>query len=115
MKKIIGLLAVAVLMSVSAFSQKPTYYAKVNKVEGLYIYVNAEPVDQYEELGYLKKKGLWWQCQYTEVFNYFFKRCKKEYPRANALILYLSAEGGKATAIYIPDVEKVKGSELPTK
>lgn len=111
MKKIIGLLAVAVLMSVSAFSQKPTYYAKVNKVEGLYIYVNAEPVDQYEELGYLKKKGLWWQCQYTEIFNYFFKRCKKEYPRANALILYLSAEGGKATAIYIPDVEKVKESE----
>lgn len=37
MKKIIGLLAVAVLMSVSAFSQKPTYHAKVNKVEGLYI------------------------------------------------------------------------------
>ena len=37
MKKIVGLLAVAVLMSVSAFSQKPTYYAKVNKVEGLYI------------------------------------------------------------------------------
>lgn len=56
MKKIIGLLAVAVLMSVSAFSQKPTYYAKVNKVEGLYIYVNCEPIDQYEELGYLKKK-----------------------------------------------------------
>ena len=81
MKKFIGLLAVAVLMSVSAFSQKPTYYAKVNKVEGLYIYVNCEPIDQYEELGYLKKKGLWWQCQYTEIFNYFFKRCKKNTPK----------------------------------
>ena len=39
------------------------------------------------------------------------RRCKKEYPKANALILYLSAEGGKATAIYIPDVEKVKETE----
>lgn len=115
MKKIVVLLAVAVLISVSAFSQKPTYYAKVNKVEGLYIYVNAEPVDQYEELGYLKKKGLWWQCQYTEIFNYFFKRCKKEYPKANALILYLSAEGGKATAVYIPDLEKVKDTDQTAK
>ena len=32
MKKIFGLLAVVALMSVSAFSQKPTYYAKVKKL-----------------------------------------------------------------------------------
>ena len=106
MKKIVGLLAVAVLMSVSAFSQKPTYYAKVKKLEGIYLYVSSEPVEDYEILGTLQKKGLFWTGSFSEITNFFLKKCKKEYPKANGIIFSLSENDRRAVAIYIYNSDK---------
>ena len=71
MKKIVGLLILAVLMSVSAFSQKPTYYAKVKKLEGVYLYVSSEPVEDYEILGTLQKKGCFGQVRFQKLPTFF--------------------------------------------
>ena len=102
MKKIVGLLAVAVLMSVSAFSQKPTYYAKVNKVEGLYIYVNAEPVDQYEELGYLKKKVFGGSVNILRFLIIFLKGVKRNIPeRTHLSCIYLPKEVKQQLSIFL--------------
>ena len=115
MKKIVGLLILAVFAVTAAFAVKPNFTAKVEKREGIYIYINAEPTEVYEELGFLRKKGLWWSGHYDEMRNFFLKKCKKEYPNANAMILFLSGEGGRATAIRVLDIEDRKEPEQTAK
>lgn len=106
MKKIVGLLILAVFAVTAAFAAKPNFTAKVEKREGIYIYINAEPTEVYEELGFLRKKGLWWSGHYDEMRNFFLKKCKKEYPNANGIIFSLSENDRRAVAIYIYNSDK---------
>ena len=115
MKKIIGLFVVAVLMSVSAFSQKPNFTTKAKSVYGIHVFVNTLPLENYEELGNLEPPALWWQGRYTEVSNFFAKKCKKMYPEANAIILFIENSKERATAIRVLDDEDKKESEQPAK
>lgn len=75
--------------------------ADVNQVEGLYIFTDSKPVKEYEYLGTVKgNSGGFGDSQYTGVRSRLIKNCKKDFPKADAVILYLnSGEADKADAI----------------
>lgn len=75
--------------------------AEVNQVEGLYIFTDSKPVKEYEYLGTVKSNsGGFGDSQYTGVRSRIIKNCKKDFPKADGIILYLnSGEADKADAI----------------
>ena len=115
MKKIIVLVVLVVFAVTGAFAAKPNFTTKTKSVFGIHIYVNTLPVEDYEELGILEPPALWWQGRYTEVSNFFAKKCKKIYPEANAIVLYIENSKERATAIRVLDIEDKKDSEQPAK
>ena len=115
MKKIVVLLAVAVFAVTAVFAAKPNFTTKAKSVFGIHIFVNTLPVEDYEELGTLEPPALWWQGRYTEVSNFFAKKCKKMYPEANAIVLYIENSKERATAIRVLDIEDKKETDLTAK
>ena len=77
--------------SVSYEVKKST--AEVNQVEGLYIYTDCKPVQEYIYLGSVKSTGSLNNPQYTNVRDYLIKKAHKEYENADAVILSLNAGG----------------------
>jgi len=85
---------VIILIGLSAFSVigKEKYYASPNRVQGLYVYVDAEPVGDYKSLGIVKKTvGL--SGQYTSVRDGLIKKAVKDYPEADAIIISFNSLG----------------------
>jgi len=60
--------------------------AEVNQKEGFLIFMQSQPVAEYEVLGTVKKTGLTWTGSPEELFNTLMKRAKKDYPKADAII-----------------------------
>lgn len=65
---------------------------EVNQVEGLYIYTDCKPVQEYIYLGSVKSSGVT-NPQYSNVRDALIKKVKKEYDNADAVILSLNAGG----------------------
>lgn len=76
--------------SVSYEVKKST--GEVNQVEGLYIYTDCKPVQEYIYLGSVKSVGVS-NPQYSNVRDALIKKVKKEYDNADAVILSLNAGG----------------------
>jgi hypothetical protein len=98
---IIGLsLTTVFAFTVASFEPKHST-AEVNKVEGLLIFSDCKPVLEYEYLGTVKSStGGFGNPQYEGVRNRLIKNAKKEYPRADGIIVYLNyGQADKADAI----------------
>jgi hypothetical protein len=67
--------------------------AEVDRIEGVYIFTNSLPVMEYEVVGKVKASISFGSGQYTDVRSLLIKKCKKEYPEANGLIMYF-VDGG---------------------
>lgn len=77
--------------------------AEVNKIEGLYIFTDSEPVSDYEYLGTVKTNIFQTSnSQYEGVREGLIKQVKKKYPNANGALLYLNyGQSDKADAIKL--------------
>ena len=60
--------------------------AEVNQNQGLYIFIQARPVQEYEVLGTVEKKGIVWNGKPREMLNTIIKRAKRDYPECEGII-----------------------------
>ena len=70
-------------------------HAEVNKYQGIYIFNNCRPSDDYDELGSVEKKGLMFHHIFglfalnsypREKINIIIRRAKKNYPECDGVI-----------------------------
>jgi len=66
--------------------------AVVNQVEGIYVYTDCKPVLDYEYIGTIKSSFAG-TGQYYQVRNKLLKKCKKEYPNADAIVIRFNTNG----------------------
>lgn len=74
-------------------SEKNKSKAKVEQYQGVYIFVECKPLSETSYIGTVKKSGGFSSAQYTSVRDALLKKCKKEYPDAEA-ISFKFVEGG---------------------
>lgn len=100
MKRILYIVSIIILCSFANFPSDRNI-AKVNQVSGVYLFVDSEPVSEYEYLGSTKCK-IAFSVQYQSVRDKLIKKVKKQYPKANGVIFHFH-DGGTdlADAIYI--------------
>jgi hypothetical protein len=67
--------------------------AKVKQYQGLYIFVDSEPIAETEYIGTVKTKGSFSSNQYTSLRDKLIKRCKKKFGDAKGLILKFVSGG----------------------
>lgn len=68
--------------------------AEVEQYEGIFIFTDSKPVKEYDYLGTIKGPSITWDGgQYFGLRNSLIKKCKKDYPSANALILHPNNNG----------------------
>lgn len=104
-RSIIHFLPVALLLFTASL-RLPTEFspahAVVNQEQGLYIFVDSKPASEYEYLGTVKSNGLLGGPQYADVKKRLIAKVKKEYPKANGIILNFNNGGSdSADAIEI--------------
>ena len=80
---ILGIVIIA-LFSFRNFSDHRLCQA--NQQQGYYIYMQSVPVSDYTVLGTVKKTGVVWTGQPTEMFNILLRKVKKDYPNADGII-----------------------------
>lgn len=81
----------AVLVLFTAFAFKPLYEpknntAEVNRVSGVYIFVDCSPVKDYESLGTVKCPLITNSKDYEDLMPKMVKIAKKEYKDVEAVI-----------------------------
>lgn len=80
--------------------------ATVEQVQGIYVFMDAKPVKEFEYLGTVQATGAFSvrSPQYESVRDILIKRIKKEYPQADGIILKLKdGDTDKADAIKIKE------------
>ena len=78
--------------------------AKVSSYQGLYVFVDCEPIKKIKYLGTVKSKISFKGAQYTVLRDRLIKRSKKQYLDANGLILKF-VSGGTDTSDVIKFTE----------
>ena len=93
----------ALLLPLFARAQSTDFSAaKVQKIEGIYVFCDAEPVSEYEYLGTVKDAKVVWSgsdLTYIATRDRMIKRMKKDYPQANGMIM--RQESNKVDAIIL--------------
>lgn len=75
--------------------------AKVNKINGLYIFTDSQPIAPYDSLGTVDI-GFITGTQYEQIRNNLIKRAKAKFPNANGLIMKFDKKGiDKCTVIKL--------------
>ena len=74
--------------------------AKVNQYQGVYLFVDNEPISQNEYIGSVKIKGHLSSSQYSTVRDKLLERCKIEFSGSKAMILKF-VNGGNDTGDLI--------------
>lgn len=98
MKQYILIFATFAALSFTGRKFNPsTATAEVNQVQGLYIFTDSKPVLEVEYMGTVKIKGIVESNKYTTIRDLLIKRAKREYPKANGIIL--SSDGFQADVI----------------
>jgi hypothetical protein len=67
--------------------------AKVTQYQGLYLFVDSEPMNKTKYLGTIKSKISFSSSQYTALREKLIKKCKKDYKEAEGLILKFVSGG----------------------
>lgn len=88
----------ALLFSINSFAGVNDS-AKVERIEGIYVFNFSKPVGNYDYNGTIKKSFAISGAP-AEMINSLIKKCKKEYPTANAIII-TSIDMDKADCITI--------------
>jgi len=98
---ILGMAITALVAFTGSFYEVKNATAEANMIEGLIIFTDCKPVKEYEYLGTVKSNtGGFGNAQYEGVRNRLIKAAKKEYPGADAIIMYLNTgQTDKADAI----------------
>lgn len=60
--------------------------SRANRYEGVYVFIQSQPVADYTVLGTVKKTGFVMSGDPTEMFETLVKRCKKQYDDADGII-----------------------------
>jgi hypothetical protein len=88
MKRVIIIAAAAIALV--AFTPHPGMIskdqAKVNRESGLYIFLESQPLADYEVLGMVKKTGLVWNGKAKEMRKILIRRTLKDYGNAEGII-----------------------------
>lgn len=107
MKKLlfVALLIVSALTFVGFKAMSDHSAAKADRLQGVYIFVNSEPVTEYDYLGtvqgHLRVSG---GSQFTEVRDRLLKDLKKDYPNAEGAIFHFkTGEWDQVDAIKFKD------------
>ncbi len=68
--------------------------AEVEQYQGLYVFTDSKPVSEYEYLGTVKLTfRIGNSGQYQSVRDVMIKKCKKDYPQADGIIMIFK-DGG---------------------
>lgn len=67
--------------------------AKVEQYQGLYLFVDCDPVKESRYLGTVKTKGSFSSAQYSALRDRLIKKCKGDYPDAKGLIIKFVSGG----------------------
>jgi len=86
MKKVIVIILLACVALFAFTQEKDKGLARVNRYQGYYIFVQSQPICEYDVLGTVKKTGVVWSGSPDEMFNTLIKRMKKDYPKADGII-----------------------------
>lgn len=85
-KLLLGILIAAALI-VSFRPEGPAKSsATVNRISGLYCFIECQPVADYQVLGEVKKTGLVWSGKAKEMRDILVKRAMKDYDNAEGII-----------------------------
>lgn len=72
--------------------------ARVNKVLGLYVFTDCEPINEYEVLDRVKAT-IGWSSQYQGVRDKLIKKAMKKYHNADGMIFMFSTGGTDRAAV----------------
>lgn len=87
---------------ISLFSLSITVESIPNQVQGLYIFTDSKPKNDFKYLGTVKSTGTFGNPQYENVRDRLIKQAKKEFPKGNGLIIDLrTGQADKADVILI--------------
>jgi len=67
--------------------------AKVTQYQGLYLFVDCEPLKETKYLGTIKSKMSFSSAQYSSLRDKLIKKCKGDYPDAKGLIIKFVSGG----------------------
>lgn len=67
--------------------------AKVSQYQGLYLFVDCEPIKETKYLGTIKSKMSFSSAQYSSLRDKLIKKCKGDYPDAKGLIIKFVSGG----------------------
>lgn len=88
------ILAAALVFLAVVLGWKPAQdnsQAKANQVQGLYIFTDCKPVQQYEYLGTVQNGfRMAGSAQYQPVRDRLIKKLQEQFPAANGAIFYLN-------------------------
>ena len=100
MKIIFYTVCAALLLFTAAATTNNNAQATATQMQGLYIFTDCTPVQEYEVLGTIKGAGSLGSAQYTAVRDRLIKKAKKEHPTGTGIILHLN-DGGTDIADVI--------------
>jgi hypothetical protein len=60
--------------------------SEVNQNHGVYVFVQSRPIQEYDILGTVEKRGLTWFGSAREMFNTIIRRAKRDYPECEGVI-----------------------------
>ncbi|MGH1339259.1 MAG: hypothetical protein ACRBFS_24285 [Aureispira sp.] len=104
---LVGLLTIiySTISATTSIPKSDNNLAEVNRMQGVYVFTDSEPVQDYEHLGTAKGPSLSFSSgQYQAVRDILIKRTLKQFPKADGVILHFY-DGGidKADAIIFKD------------
>lgn len=94
MKSIILFLSLVMLLAFSGITppQTKNNAAEAKKHSNIYVFMECEPVAEYEELGKIKL-GMVSGCDWSVIRDKLIKKALKEYPNATGIIINNDLEG----------------------
>lgn len=102
MKKLVILLSICIL-GAFGFAYKTLSdhrSAQVDQMQGVNVFVNSEPIDEFEYLGTVKSEMSFGSTQFSDVRDRLLKKLKKEFPTADgAIFRFKTGAADQADAI----------------
>lgn len=86
MKLLATIFIATLLLGSSTITDHKNDLAKVKQVEGLYLFIYSEPVNDYVYLGTVKG-GFKWTGEPSEMLPKLLKKAHADYPNADGLII----------------------------
>ena len=89
MKSFFTVISCFVIIALFAFKPSEQFkkdYASVNRISGLYVFIESKPMADYDVVGTVKKTGLVWNGRGKEMLDILIRRAQKDYPDCDGII-----------------------------